>query len=171
MSIEGFHSQLVLRSLSRHITRRYGVVLPHRDLIVQSVIATLSDATPMHVVRTDISSFYESIPLQPLRRLLYNSALPRIARSYLRAYFDKFCPPTATDCGLPRGIGLSAVLAEFSMQDFDRKVCETTRVFKYFRFSDDIILFSTDEPTDILSQLCPLWWWRWPLGWWRRDAR
>ncbi|MDB5495952.1 MAG: putative reverse transcriptase, partial [Phenylobacterium sp.] len=148
VSYSDFSTHLILRAIARHLQRRLKISLPNRDRIVRGVIESLMDATPMYVMRRDITSFYESIPLGSLREtLLFDTASSAQVRAFLRVYFEQHC--SGKICGLPRGIGLSAVLAEIAMRRFDQRVREIPGVYKYFRFSDDMIIFSYRPASDL----------------------
>jgi len=113
---------------------------------------SLSDSTPFFLYRRDISSFYEHLAVSPLReRLLADFSLPRIFRHYISLYFDTFCPPGST--GVPRGIGLSTVIAEMALQSLDHGIAQIPGVFQYFRFCDDIIILSYRPVDDIDTRL------------------
>ena len=151
-SHRNYPTTLVLRSLSSYIKRIENVTMPSRDSIVKGVIQTLSDATPFYVSRRDIRSFYESIPLEGLKqRLLYSAALAPNARRTLKEFFDCHC--LASTHGLPRGVGLTAVLAEVVMRDYDAAVRALPHVFRYFRFADDILIFYTQPEADFENRL------------------
>jgi hypothetical protein len=153
ISYQDYHAHLLLRAIARHLRRRLRISLPNRDRMIMGVIETLLDGTPAYVIRRDITSFYESIPVEPLReKLVFDTASSALVRNYLRKYFETHCP-NAESCGLPRGVGLSALLAEISMRGFDAAVKTIPGVFKYYRFSDDIIIFSTTNPDSFLTQL------------------
>lgn len=152
-SYSDYSTHLALRAIVRHLRKRHRVTLPARDRIVRGVIQTLLDGTPMIAIRRDITSFYESIPVEPLRnRLLYDTGTSSLVRQYLRSFFDAHCPEGHTH-GLPRGIGLSALFAEMAMVDFDQKVRAYPGVFKYYRFSDDILIFSTQYSANLDQEL------------------
>ena len=51
ISTKHYSTHLVFRSISKHLMRRFHVKLPSRDEIVLGIIKTLSDATPMYIVR------------------------------------------------------------------------------------------------------------------------
>jgi hypothetical protein len=146
---------LILRIVSRHLLRRLRLTLPSRDKIIKGVIESLMDATPMYVLRRDITSFYESIPIAALRdRLLYDTASSEKVRRVLRRYFEQHC--SSSPNGIPRGIGLSAVLAEMAMREFDRRVREVPGVYKYYRFSDDIVIFCFERLNEIETDIASL---------------
>lgn len=153
LSYSDYSTHLVLRSIARYLRHRHRIALPSRDRIVRGVIETLLDGSPMITIRRDITSFYESIPIEPIReKLLYDTGTSSLVRKYLQSFFDIHCP-IGQSSGLPRGIGLSALFAEMSMTDFDDQVRRLPGVFKYYRFSDDIMIFSTRYDADLAGQL------------------
>jgi len=148
VSYKEYSTALLLRVLTRYYTRRLRVSLRARDRIVRGVIETLLDGTPVYAVRRDITSFYESVTVAPLRRkLLFEIPGSALIRNYLKAYFKAHCE--TSERGLPRGVGLSALLAEVSMREFDNKVRAIPGVYKYYRYSDDILIFSTRPSKDL----------------------
>lgn len=151
VSYRDFECTLVLRAVAAAVRRRYRVVLPNRDRIVRAVIASMLDAAPYHVIRRDFRSFYETIPTEALKeRLVRDRALSSATRSYIGHYFETHCRGGR---GVPRGVGLSTVLAELFMERFDKKVREIPGVYRYFRYSDDILIFCFGDPSVIASEL------------------
>jgi len=143
-----YHDHLIYRSITRFIARRFRIRPLSRDRIVKGVIESLSDATPMYIIRRDIRKFYESIPTDSLKdRLVYDTTIPSAAREHLKCFFAQHCPGSI---GIPRGIGLSAALSELYMESFDRAVKHLPGVYRYFRFADDILIFSY-KPTELLE--------------------
>ena len=155
VSYKDYETNLLLREISKRLIRRLRVRVPGREQIVRGVIESLLDATPMHIIRRDISSFYESIPIAEVRdELIYDTASSSLMRSYLKKFFDEHC--SSTESGVPRGVGLSALVSELVMRKFDQRIRSLPGVFKYYRFSDDIIVFSTDDPTTLADELSHL---------------
>lgn len=147
-----YNQTLVLRILAAYIARRFRTTPPNRDRVVSGVIETMMDATPYTVIRRDVSSFYESVNADALRaRLIYDTSLPRIVRHFLSQYFDTHCP--AGKPGLPRGVGLSGILAELAMEPFDRRVRSLPGVYRYFRYSDDIVIFCYDGSAEVETEI------------------
>jgi hypothetical protein len=123
----------------------------NRDEIVLGVIRALNDTAPMYIVRRDIRSFYETVPTQPLRdRLSLDTSISKAARQLLKQFFDVYCPGST---GIPRGLSLSATLAELSLMEFDRTIRRLPGVYRYFRFSDDILLFCYKQPDDVMLRM------------------
>jgi len=99
------------------------------------------------VLRTDISSFYDSIDrsilLEELQRLNLRPSLLMLIRHWLRniRYRD---PLTLNTCslqnGLPQGISLSSSLAEYYLSSIDNQYGP-----RYFRYIDDIVVFCNNK--------------------------
>ena len=152
-SVKDYSQTLILRILAKFIARRFRVSIDSRERMVRGVIEALADSTPLYIVRRDMSSFYETLPLGDLiRRLTYDIFIPTILRQHLNCFFQTFCPAGAV--GLPRGICMSPILAELGMEIFDKKVQSLPGVYKYFRYSDDILIFSY-LPTDKIEAELP----------------
>lgn len=152
VSYADFERALVLRCVAKHLRRRLNIRMPNRHGPVRGIIESMLDSTPMSVVRCDIESFYESVCVAPIRdRLVYDTASSSVVRSYLSSFFDTHCAGKGD--GVPRGTGLSAVLAELAMRDFDAAVKQIAGVYRYFRYADDIIAFTTGDPDDVLRQI------------------
>jgi Reverse transcriptase (RNA-dependent DNA polymerase). len=154
VSYARYTDHLVLRAIGRHLMRRYRIKMPTRDEVVRGVIEGLTDATPMYVVRRDIQSFYEAIPTSNLcRSLITDIRTPRNVSRYLEKFFNQHCSSPA---GLPRGVGLSAIIAELYMQDFDQAVRQIPQVYRYYRYCDDIFIFLLERPDNLDAQLASI---------------
>lgn len=152
VSYSDYPITLVLRALANNIKYRTQIRIPNRDNIIKSAIQASEDCTPMAIYRRDIASFYESIPLEPLKdQLLRRSLLSPKATFALEAFFEAHCKDQSF--GLPRGLSISAILAELSMQSFDKNVRSQASVYRYFRFSDDILIFSNNLDANIDTSL------------------
>ena len=142
-----YSHSLILRALARNVSRRLNIRPKNRDAIVREVIETLSDGSNMYIIRRDIKSFFESLPCKDARSaILGNSFIPSRAKIFLRSFFEKFCKD---DLGVPRGIGLSSVIAELAMRSTDQKIRNTPGVYKYFRYADDMLIFCFSDPVPI----------------------
>ncbi|MGE6497107.1 antiviral reverse transcriptase Drt3a [Cupriavidus metallidurans] len=151
-SIKNYSHSLILRSIARYLGHRFRIAPRSRDSLVKEVIETLGDSTPIYIIRRDIQSFYETLPTDDVkRRLVYSSQIPSRVRRYIKSYFSTFCPGNGH--GIPRGIGMSSVIAELVMQSTDQKIREIEGIYKYFRYSDDILIFSYIKPDAIIPRL------------------
>lgn len=95
----------------------------------------------MYIIKRDIKSFYENVSTSELENLIFKkNLLPFYTKRFLKDFFDNFCKPPK---GIPRGFGLSAVMAEIFLLEFDKKILFSDGVYKYFRYVDDILIFCT----------------------------
>lgn len=148
-SIKDYSQTLILRVLAKFIAKRFRVELNNRDRAVQGVISALGESTPIYIVRRDIASFYETVPTKELiRKCLHDIFLTATLRHHLDCFFKTFSRNDQS--GLPRGICVSPQLAELAMEDFDKQVKRLPGVYKYFRYSDDILILSY-LPTQLIE--------------------
>ncbi|WP_222101763.1 antiviral reverse transcriptase Drt3a [Jannaschia seosinensis] len=137
-----------MKKLEANISSLYKLKPANRDEVMDQVIDILSDRFPYHVIRTDITSFFESIPhkniLLKLRgdQLLSQKSL-RILSSILHRYSSLAGTPGE---GLPRGLGISSYLSELYMREFDRTIESLPDVVYSARYVDDIIVIFAPLP-------------------------
>lgn len=147
------------KQISRNLSKLYKVKQSNRNQIVSQLSNILMDKFPYHFIRTDISSFYESINHATLiQKLGDDQLLSQTALRLTRNILAKFSNLTgAPGVGLPRGIGLSASLAELYMRDFDEAVRSIEDVVYYARYVDDIVIVFTptpmSKPKEYMSQI------------------
>lgn len=135
---------LVLRKLHNNIKRIYSVQQADRNTIVKQMKLLLSENVEMRIVRLDVRHFYESINRQRiLVKLIDDARLSNHSLTLLLSLFND--PSIAAGTGLPRGLGISAVLSELYMKYFDLDFKKIEGVYYYARFVDDIIVFCSSE--------------------------
>lgn len=155
LSVKDYSQTLILRILAKFLSRRFRIETNNRDRMVRGVIEALSDSTPIYLVRRDVSSFYETIPTAGLiKHLTHNTFIPTLLRRHLDCFFNTFCP--TGNNGIPRGICISPLLAELEMESFDKAVKTLPGVYRYFRYSDDILIFSHMPTGEIESKIADL---------------
>lgn len=109
---------LVLRKLHKNIKRIYAVQQADRNTIVKQMKLLLVENVEMRIVRLDVRHFYESIDRQRiLAKLTDDARLSYHSLMLLHSLFND--PAIAAGTGLPRGLGISAVLSELYMKYFD----------------------------------------------------
>jgi hypothetical protein len=142
--------EFALRKLNDNLARLYGVRQANRSEIIEQVICLIREIIPFFIIKLDIKSFYESIFRHELiSRITEDSGLSYRSRQHLnlllgtRKYFNQR--------GLPRGLGVSATLAELYMKDFDVAVSNLPGVYFYSRYVDDIIIFCYQVPDKIIE--------------------
>lgn len=151
--VENYHGALALRATARSLNRQFGVHAGNRDAIVRAVIETLFDATPSYLLRCDIQSFFENVDAESILQEIQNSTRthPHI-KEVLRRLREESLLGGATK-GVPRGIGLSTTLAELALRELDRKVRQIPGVYRYFRFADDILVFSIGKVEPVKAEI------------------
>lgn len=133
--------------LFRHIAKnmRYSLdVQTGRNNIVENLKHLLSEGVPYRLYRLDIKNFYESLDISEARSLVWNH--------------EKYSPRTKAlcdsilhhqkiigECGLPRGIAISAILSDLMLKDFDVQMKCNKDVYFYARFVDDIVILTSSK--------------------------
>lgn len=133
---------LVLRHVSKNIRRITGAKQDNRQFIVECVRTMLREGTAYRVYKFDIKSFYESANVETiLDRLKEDEEFSGQSAIALETFFA--VAKAAGINGLPRGLGLSATLAEYLLRPFDDSVAEMPHVWFYARFVDDIFIVTS----------------------------
>jgi hypothetical protein len=143
--------EFALRKLKDNIARAYDVRQANRSEIVEQVIILMREIVPFFVIKLDVKSFYESVCRKELIEKINNDlGISYRSRQHLSTLLrgSHYFPQK----GLPRGLGISATLAELYMADFDTSVSRLPGVYFYSRYVDDIIIFSYLEPGGIIEK-------------------
>jgi hypothetical protein len=110
------------------------------------MISLLSQGTTFKAIKLDIKSFYETVDTEYMTQSLRaDSAFSRQSVNLLESFFDAIRRQSLP--GLPRGLSISATLAEYVMRDFDEILESQNGVRFYSRFVDDVILI-LDQDVD-----------------------
>ena len=130
-----------IKQVERNLNRLFSIKQANRQAIVEQVIVLLNDGFPKYVLKTDIKGFYENIEHAPLlRRINADNLLTPFSRKILIQILTSYKDKSFTSKGIPRGIGVSAYLAELYMRDIDREIKDLNDVIYYARYVDDIII-------------------------------
>ncbi len=141
---------LVLRKLHKNIKHIYAVQQADRNIIVKQMKLLLEENVEMRIIRLDVRHFYDSIERQRiLAKLVDDARLSYYSLQLLQALFSN--PLISAGTGLPRGLGISAVLSELYMKYFDLDFKKIEGVYYYARFVDDIIVFCSSEASKELA--------------------
>jgi len=134
------------KQLQINISRTFKVKQSNRYEIVKQLKAILDNDFPKYLIRTDIKSFYETIPQERLfkkidENQLLNFKSKKLIESLLWHYEDvKDKAVYRPGHGVPRGIGVSAYLTELYMRDVDLHLSQMDDVIYYARYVDDIVI-------------------------------
>lgn len=135
------------KQLQENIKKTYKVKQSDRDAIISQLIAILGDPFPKHIIRTDISSFYESIDRNKLQNKIDSKPqLSLASRKIIKKILMDYKSLTGSTKGIPRGIGISAYLAELYMKETDEKIKSLPNTIYYTRYVDDIIVVFSPSP-------------------------
>lgn len=132
-------NEIVIRKIGQNLKRITKVKQENRDKIMANIISMVAEPLPYIIIRTDIKSFYESINIEKLLDKTNNiQILSNQSRKLLYSFFKMLSYKNIQ--GIPRGMGISAVLSEFVLEHFDQAISKHDDVFYYSRFVDDIFI-------------------------------
>lgn len=138
----------VIKQLQRNIHRIYGVKQANRHDLVCQVRDMLGSSFPFEIVRTDISSFYESIDRKRLlEKMDQDQLLSPASKKYIKQVLDSYGVISGTGSGIPRGVGISAYLAELYLRPVDKAIRAVPGLVLYCRFVDDIVAMFARPPS------------------------
>lgn len=141
-----------LKQLQYNIHKTFKVKQFNRHAILCDIKTLLHTKMPLHIVRTDISSFYESIPqAELLEKVERNTLLSHKSKSFIRAIiklYDDCKDETLVEngVGVPRGVGISPLLGEIYVRDLDTCIKYNSGTQFYSRYVDDIFIILTSLP-------------------------
>ena len=136
-----------VKQLQRNINRIYGVKQASRHDLACELRDTLGSNYPFEVIRTDISSFYESIDRKRIYEKLDNDRLISSAsKRFLKQILDSYAALSGSLSGIPRGVGVSAYLAELYLRPMDKLLNKLPGVVLYCRYVDDIVIVFARPP-------------------------
>ena len=132
--------------LQHNMKRTFNIEMQSRHSMMVSIKRLLNTKMPFYAIRSDVSSFFESIPQEDLlAKIESNSLLSYKSKSFIRAILKEYNEKkdiSAVDVkhGVPRGVGISSMLSEIYMQDIDRELKNRQEVIFYVRYVDDIFM-------------------------------
>lgn len=137
----------VIKQIQRNIHRIYGVKQASRHDLACQLRDMLCSKFPFELVRTDISSFYESIDRKRLlEKLERDQLLSSASKKYIKQVLDSYGLISETSTGVPRGVGISAYLAELYLRPVDKAIRAIPGLVLYCRFVDDIVAVFARPP-------------------------
>ena len=144
--------ELVSRLIAKNLKANYRVKQSDRQSVISNAISLLKEGGAYDVYRFDIKNFYESIDRHLiLQKLIADARCSWQTLMLISEFFDQLDVWEVQ--GLPRGIGLSAVLSELALSEFDENIRHMPEVFYYGRFVDDVLIItSADIPRAIFEQ-------------------
>lgn len=140
------------KQLQYNIHKTFKVKQANRNSILRCIKSLLETKRPISVIRTDITSFYESINQEfLLNRIEDNTLLSHKSRAFIKAILSQYnklknANTSAANKGIPRGVGISAYLSELYLKDLDTKIKSRPEVMFYARYVDDIFIILSCLP-------------------------
>jgi hypothetical protein len=139
--ITSIPQQLVIRKLTANIKRFVELRQWSRSSIITNLVRLLSEGIPYRVYRLDIARFYASFDQKDLiANLKQCSGLSPQSFNLLQRLFAAYA--SAGGKGIPTGLAISSVLADFMMREFDAQVMNYPCVYFYARYVDDILIIT-----------------------------
>jgi len=147
-----------VKQISRNLSRLYKVKQANRNQIVGQLTDYLSDGFPYHILRTDVSKFFETIDhSEILKKIREDQLLSQTSLRLIEGILYRYGQIVGkAGLGLPRGIGISSYLSELYMRDFDAEIRRSPDVVYYARYVDDIVLVFAPTPTSDLQSYRPM---------------
>ena len=129
---------LILDICNEELKKIYNIKQSDRNNTIYNIKSILKDNLDLRIYRKDIYRFYESIdPHILINKIKHNNNISFIGKRFILEFLS-YC--IDTKLGLPRGIALSATLAEILLLDFDYVISNQKEVILYFRYVDDIFI-------------------------------
>jgi hypothetical protein len=128
--------------------RLYRVKQANRNHTVSAARQSLDNDFPLAIIRTDIASFYESVDRSSITaRLDEDHLLSLSAKRIVHQILGEYGRITGSPRGIPRGVGLSAYLAEIYLRPLDAALRTLPGVIFYGRYVDDILIVFSPPTT------------------------
>lgn len=148
------HAQLfAIKQLQYNLRQTFKVKQANRHQILSNIKILLNSKVPVYIIRTDISSFFESIPQVKLGKMLTeDSLLSYKSKAFIKGILKEYenlkdTTQVNKDYGIPRGVGISSYLSELYMRDLDKKLFSRKEVIFYARYVDDIFMILSALPS------------------------
>jgi hypothetical protein len=137
----------VIKQLQRNIQGIYGVKQASRYDLVCQLRDMLGSKFPFELIRTDILQFYESIDRQKLIEKLDGDQFLSVAsKKYIKQALSSYGVISGCATGIPRGVGISAYLAELYLRLVDNAIRNLPGLVLYCRYVDDIVAMFARSP-------------------------
>ena len=140
----------VMKCLIRNVAKSFNVEMVNRHTVMMNLKLLMNNHMPVFIIRTDVSSFFESIPQKRMMELIErNSVLSMKSKDMVKRTMKQYesiknKTLVAEGVGVPRGIGISSVLSEIYMLDIDKELKGRREVIFYSRYVDDIFIILSD---------------------------
>ncbi len=135
-----------MKLIQNNIRKCYKVVQSDRFKITSQLKLILNDKVPKSILRLDIKKFYENINHDRILKFINsNPILNASTRKTISSILKQYKIFSSKENGIPRGLGISAYLAELYMRNFDKELKNKENVIYYARYVDDIVIVFSGE--------------------------
>jgi len=131
---------LCLRRTNHIIKKALRIPALNRDDEMKQLLQVLSGETNCKVFRTDIKSYFESVPFAEIISGLEIGGLKNSCALTHLKNLNSILLKYHNCEGLPRGLALSSTLADYALQGFDRNIFNCDSVVYYTRYVDDVCI-------------------------------
>ncbi len=139
-----FQSALILRKMTQNIRRSFHMRTRGRRFIVETLISHLREGLPYRIYKRDVYHFYPSFSHSEVLKAVHSTGrLSWFTKRLLERVFEEHARLGGS--GLPPGLGLSAVLSELMMFNFDETFRSHPHVRFYARYVDDIVIVTNRD--------------------------
>lgn len=140
--IPNFAHEIVIRKIGKNLRHATRKKVFSRDFIASNVITLTKEGVPYTVYRLDIKSFFESVNTQHLvEKIKSTRGISQLTQTNLFWLLQQHAAIGGS--GLPRGLSISSILAELTLDEFDTKINNHVCVYYYSRYVDDIIIITS----------------------------
>lgn len=134
-----FTSKILEQLIKEDIAKHYKKKPADRNSIIEQLTVLLGNKLPKCIIRADIKSFFESVPMDKLvKKIEEEGYVSPTTISYLRR-ISNYVKDKGVD-GVPRGLAFSSYLTEIYMQRIDDEIRNLPNIYFYQRYVDDIVL-------------------------------
>lgn len=132
--------EFVLRKAADNLKRSLNIKAGDRTELTPIAIQLISEARSCTVHKLDISQFFESISKEELlRKLQLEQLLDSRTKTFIQTLLNS--SHFESQPGLPRGLSVSPVLAEYYLSDLERACRRIDYCYFYSRYVDDMLFF------------------------------
>lgn len=136
----------VSKHTQRCLKKIYEIKPSNRNVILKQIKVLLEDNIPKIIMRTDIQKFYENIPSDKLLNLIkQDNLLSPTLKKFISHLLTQYQLASKSKLGIPRGVGISAYLAELYIRKFDKGIRKNQDILYYARYVDDIIIITKPD--------------------------
>lgn len=142
---------LCFRRTNHIIKKALRTPILNRDDEVKQLLQVLGGEPQCSIFRTDIKSYFESVPFATIISRLESDGLRNNCAITHLKNLNTLLVKNHNYSGLPRGLALSSTLADYELHNFDRDVFNCDSVVYYTRYVDDICIVHFDEAQAVQS--------------------